>query len=309
MLVFALRRLAAALLVLWAIFTLTFLLMHAAPGGPFDRERPLPPEVRANLERVYGLDAPLHVQYGRMLASVLRLDFGVTYASAGQRTVAENIAASFPVSAELGLYALLFALLVGIPCGVLGAAHHNRWPDRVLTGFSLLGVGVPSIVLAPLLIVVFGVELRWLPVGGWEGWQARVLPTISLGLVYAAVIARLSRGGMLDVLNQDYIRAARARGLSEWQVLTRHALRGGLLPVVTYLGPALASLLTGSVVVERIFNIPGISVYFIDAAEARDYPMVVGVVLLYSALLVGLHLVVDLAYAWLDPRQRHAHAA
>ena len=299
-------RLLVALFVLWVVFTASFFLMRAAPGGPFDQQRGLPPEVLRNVERQWGFDRPLFEQYTTSLGNMLRLDFGPSLERAGQYEVGELIARGFPVSLELGLYAIVFALVVGIGAGLFGATRPGTVGDHAVTALSMTGVAVPCIVLGPLLLLVFSVKLGWLPLGGWESWQAKVLPSVSLGLVYAAGIARLTRTGMEDVLTRPFITTARAKGLPEWTVVRRHALRGGLLPVVSYMGPALASVLTGSVVVERIFAVPGIAEYFVASAQARDYPMVLGVVVLYSGLLVILNLVVDLAAGWLDPRGAHA---
>lgn len=253
----------------------------------------------------------LGTQYVRTLWSYLHLDFGVTFDSRGERTVLENLRETLPVSMELGLYALVIALCLGVGAGLLAGLRHNTWVDHSVMSAAMVGISVPSLVLGPLLILVFVMKLKWLPsFGGWEaglftGWGQKLLPALTLGLVYAAYFARLTRGGMLEVVRQDWIRTARAKGLSEWLVVRRHALRGAILPAVTFLGPAVASLLVGSVVVESVFNVPGVSKYFVSSAINRDYPMVMGVVVLYSMLLVVFNLLVDIAYAYLDPRVRH----
>ena len=298
------RRLIAGAFVLWCIITLSFFIMRLAPGGPFDQDRALPAAVRANLEEKFGLNGSLGEQYVAALKNYARFDFGVTFTSEGQRTVMENLRETFPVSMELGLYALVVALLFGVGAGLFAGSRPNSAADHVVMSAAMTGVSVPTIVQGPILIVVFCVGLGWFETGGWDSWRVKVLPALSLGSVYAAYFARLSRGGMLEVIRQDWIRTARAKGLGEGRILRRHAFKAAILPSVTFLGPALAGLLTGSVVVERLFNIPGVSEYFITGAINRDYPMVMGVVVLYSSLLVVLNLLVDIAYTWLDPRVR-----
>lgn len=250
-------------------------------------------------------------QFTTTLSSYLRLDFGTTFDSKGQRTVLENIKETLPVSMELGLYALIIALVLGIPAGLIAGLKQNSLLDHSVMTVAMVGISVPSLVLAPLLILVFILKLQWLPsYGGWEsgftvGWGQKILPAASLGLVYAAYFARLTRGGMLEVVRQDWIRTARAKGMSERVVVFRHALKGAILPAVTFLGPAVASLMVGSVVVEKIFGIAGVSKYFVDSAINRDYPMVMGVVIIYSVFLVIFNLIVDIAYAYLDPRVKY----
>ncbi len=305
MLRYIVRRLFTGLFVLWCIVTISFFIMRLAPGGPFDADKALPPQVKANLEAKFGLSGSLLDQYWASLKNYARLDFGVTFVSEGKRTVMENIRATFPVSMELGLYALVIALIIGVGSGLLAGTKPNTWVDYSVMSAAMTGVSVPSIVLGPLLIIIFVMSLRWIPdYGGWDTAYKKILPSLTLGLVYAAYFARLTRGGALEIVRQDYIRTARAKGLSEALVIRRHALKGALLPTVTFLGPATAGLLTGSVVVERVFNVPGVSDYFVTGAINRDYPMVIGVVVLYSSLLVALNLVVDIAYTFLDPRVR-----
>lgn len=298
-------RLVLALVVLWTIASASFFLVRAAPGGPFDQSRRLPESVRANVERHWGLSRPLAEQYLGAMEQMARLDFGPSLENMGRYRVGELIARGLPVSMELGLYAIVFALLVGVGAGVFGANRPGTLADHAVTAFALTGFAVPSIVLAPLLIIVFSVWLGWLPLSGWESWQSRILPAVSLGMVYAAAIARITRSGVEEALSRDFVRAARARGLAERTVLRRHVLRVGLVPLVSFLGPALASVLTGSIVVERLFHIPGIAEHFVASAQARDYPMVLGVVVVYSGLLLVLNLVADVVHTLLDPRVGH----
>ncbi|HEY8370965.1 MAG TPA: ABC transporter permease [Thermodesulfobacteriota bacterium] len=303
MLRFVARRLAYALPVLFAVATITFFMMRVAPGGPFDAERRLPDAVEQSLRARYQLDRPLLEQYARYMANVLRGDLGPSFRYP-DRTVGELIAFGLPVSLTLGLAALAVALAVGLPAGVAAAVRHNRAADHATMGLAMLGVSVPNFVLGPLLVIVFALWLGWLPVAGWGTWRHVVLPAVTLGLFYAAFIGRLTRAAMLEVIRHDFVRTARAKGASERRVVWRHALRIALLPVVSFLGPAAARLLTGSVVVETIFSVPGVGRYFVTAALNRDYTMVLGTALVYSALLVAFNLLVDLAYGWLDPRIR-----
>lgn len=385
MAMFVLRRLLQGLLTLWVVVTLSFILMRLAPGGPFDKEKPLPPAVVANLKRTFGLAADLTTplagtlvrhavqpgqevahraplafvrtadgqeqpvlaeqaltvvslvgepgralqpgdtiavrdttvfeQYLTSVTSYAQLDLGVTFASEGSTTVMQTLKATFPVSLEMGLFAVTLALLLGVSVGLLAGLYRNTWIDYVSMTGALAAVSMSSIVVGPLLVLCFGVWLQWLPWGGWEPFsykwmhlQVKILPTITLALVYAAYFARLTRAGMLDVISQDFIRTARAKGLSEFAVVTRHALRGAVLPAVSFLGPALAGIVTGSVVVERVFSVPGVGEYFVTAAVNRDYPLVMGTVVLYSSLLIVANIAVDVAYVALDPRVRGAHA-
>ncbi|HEX7127844.1 MAG TPA: ABC transporter permease [Thermodesulfobacteriota bacterium] len=303
MLRFVARRLAYALPVLFAVATITFFMMRVAPGGPFDAERRLPDAVERSLRARYQLDRPLLEQYARYMANVLRGDLGPSFRYP-DRTVGELIALGLPVSLTLGLAALAVALAVGLPAGVAAAVRRNRAADHATMGLAMLGVSVPNFVLGPLLVIVFALWLGWLPVAGWGSWRHVVLPAVTLGLFYAAFIGRLTRAAMLEVIRHDFVRTARAKGAPERRVVWRHALRIALLPVVSFLGPAAARLLTGSVVVETIFSVPGVGRYFVTAALNRDYTMVLGTALVYSALLVAFNLLVDLAYGWLDPRIR-----
>ena len=310
MLRFLLRRLVSSVVVLWVIVTASFFVMKAAPGGPFDQDRKLAPEVRASIEAKYHLDQPLWRQYGLQMESLLlHGDFGPSM-KYQDRTVNEILADGLPVSALLGLEGMLLALLLGVPAGLIAGLKQGRWQDRTTMVAALVGVSVPSFVAGPLLIWLFGVHWQVFDAAGWVGpdqglWahlRSSLLPALTLGLYYAAYIARLTRSGMLEVVRQDFIRTARAKGLSETAVVVRHALRGALGPVVSFLGPAFAGVMTGSVVVEKIFNIPGLGTHFVNSAFNRDYPLVLGTIVLYSALLVVLNVVVDLLYGVLDPR-------
>jgi oligopeptide transport system permease protein len=279
----------------------SFALVRLAPGSPFSSEKEIPPEVRRQLDAKYGFDKPLPEQFLRYLGNLLRGDLGPS-TKYPQRSVNEIIADGFPVSLTLAGVALVWSLLVGVTAGIIGAVRQNTIWDHAAMGAALVGISIPSFVLGPLLVLIFALRLHLLPPAGWGDWRHVILPGLTLGTIYAASIARLTRGGMLEVVRSDFIRTARAKGLSERLVIWRHMLRGGLLPVVSYLGPAIASMLTGSVVVEKIFNVPGIGPYFVDAAFNRDYFLVMGIVLLYAFFLLLLNLVVDVAYGFLDPR-------
>jgi len=287
--------------VLLVIVTGSFFIMRIAPGGPFDMDRALPEQVRANIEARYHLNESVLEQYVRYLGDVVRGDLGPSFRYP-DRTVNELITLGFPVSLTLGLCALGVAVLIGGTAGVLAAIRHNRAVDYLTMSLALGGVSIPNFVLGPLLIMVFALWLGWLPVAGWGTWRHLVMPSITLGAFYTAYVARLSRAGMLEVILQDFIRTARAKGLREGVVVVRHALPSAVLPVVSYLGPAAAGALTGSVVVETIFSVPGIGRYFVTSALNRDYTMVLGTVVFYSGLLVAFNLIVDCLYAYLDPR-------
>ena len=296
------KRILSIVPSLWVVLTALFFLLRAVPGGPFDAERKLPPEVEKALRDYYDLSAPVHVQYWSWLKRlVLHADLGPTFRYGG-RTVNEIIGLSLPYSAQLGVLAAVVALAIGVPAGVYAATKHNTARDHVTMGVAMLGVSVPRFVLAPLLVLVVSLKLLWLPVARWDSWRHMVLPVICAGLPLAAYVARLSRAGMLEVVRSDFVRTARAKGLTERRVILRHALRGALLPVVTYMGPALSGLLVGSLEVERIFNIPGMGRYLVEAASNRDYNLVMGVVLVYGVLVMVLNAVVDIAYRFLDPR-------
>lgn len=305
MLRFAALRLFSAVPTLLLLVTAAFFMMRAAPGGPFDSERVLAPEVQKQLEAAYHLDESLPRQYLRYLGALLDGDLGPSFQYAGF-TVNELIAAGFPVSLQLGLLAMLLALLVGVSAGIFAALHQNRLPDYTVMTLAMTGISIPNYVVAPLLILLFAITLGWLPAGGWEGGSLanRVLPVIALALPQIAYIARLTRGSMIEVLRQNFIRTARAKGLPERVVLLRHALRPALLPVLSYLGPAAAGIITGSVVIEQIFGIPGLGRYFVQGALNRDYTLVMGVVIFYGVLIVLFNFLVDLLYGVLDPRVR-----
>ena len=307
MLSLALRRLLGAVPTLLLLLTLAFFLMHAAPGGPFDAERSLPPQIEAALRAQYQLDQPLWRQYLHYLGGLLRGDLGPSFQYGGF-SVAELIGSGAPVSFRLGAAALLLALLLGVVLGSAAALQRGGWLDRVLMTFALAGISVPAYVVAPLLVLLFAVTLHWLPAGGWSagGVSDAVLPVISLALPQVAAIARLSRASMIEVLSAPYIRTARAKGLPLRLVVWRHALKPALLPVLSYLGPAAAGLVTGSVVIEQVFGIPGIGRYFVQGALNRDYTLVLGVVLFYGALIVLFNFLVDMLYGVLDPRVRSA---
>lgn len=303
MLRFLLRRLGEFLPTLFVVVTITFFLIRLAPGGPFDRERQVTPEVMQRLNEHYRLDAPLPVQYVDYLLRLVHGDMGVSFTKPSY-TVAELIAMRLPVSLELGAYAMLVALGIGLGAGLVAAFKPNSMYDYAPMSLAMAGICLPSFVLGPLLLLVFSEQLGWLPVTGWEGPADKVLPSLTLGAVYAAYIARLTRGGMLEVMSQDFIRTARAKGLSEPVVVLRHGLRGGVQPVVAFLGPAAARLLTGSFVVETIFWIPGLGRDFVSAAFNRDYPLIMGTVLTYAVFVLLFNLAADIVQAWLDPRVR-----
>lgn len=304
MLRFAVMRLLQAIPVLLIVISATFLLVHSAPGGPFSADKAVPPEVVRALEAQYKLDQPLWQQYFSYLGDVLQGDLGPSFKYSG-RTVNELIAAGLPATAELALYAMLVALIIGISAGVLAAIRPNTMQDYLPMSAAMLGICMPSFLLGPLLVLVFGIHLEWLPVSGWGDIPGdKIMPAITLGTGYAAYIARLSRGGMLEVLSQDYIRTARAKGLSEPLIIFKHALRGGLIPVVAFLGPAFAGLLGGSFVVETIFQIPGLGRFYVQAAFNRDYTMILGMTIFFATLIVLFNLLSDMLALWLNPKLR-----
>ena len=304
MLRFAFNRLLQAIPVLLIVISATFFLVHSAPGGPFSADKAVPPEVIRALEAQYNLDQPLWQQYVGYLGDVLRGDLGPSFKYSG-RTVNELIAAGLPATAELAMYAMLVALIIGISAGVLAAMRPNTMQDYLPMSAAMLGICMPSFLLGPILVLVFGIHLEWLPVSGWGDIPGdKILPAITLGTGYAAYIARLSRGGMLEVLSQDYIRTARAKGLSEPLIIFKHALRGGLIPVVAFLGPAFAGLLGGSFVVETIFQIPGLGRFYVQAAFNRDYTMILGMTVFFATLIIVFNLISDMLALWLNPKLR-----
>ena len=298
------KRLIQAIPTIWVIATATFILLQLTPGGPFDTEKNISEEVQSLINAHYGLDLPIQEQYFRFISQRIKGDFGPSYKYAGWN-VDEIIIQSFPVSLELGFYALIFALALGIPIGVIAAIKHHKPSETALMSLAMVGICLPSFVLGPILILVFSMQLGWFNSSGWNYPGDRVLPTITLGLFYAAYIARLSRSGMLDVMRMDYIRTAQAKGLRERVIVMRHALRTALYPVVAYLGPAVAGLISGSFVVETIFFIPGLGSFFVNSAFNRDSTMVMGTVLFYAVLILLLNLLVDLIQLWMNPRTRN----
>ena len=300
-----LRRLLTAIPTLLVIITLAFFMMRAAPGGPWDKERQLPPEIEENIKKAYNLDKPLIEQYFDYVINVAQGDFGPSY-KFRDFTVTDLIMGGFPASLQVGGMAILLALVIGVTLGTWAALRRNSWVDYSVMGIAMTGIAIPNFVMAPILTLIFGVYLSWLPVAGWgEGqWINKILPVISLALPQIAYIARLTRGSMIEVLHSNYIRTAYAKGLRERLILARHAVKGAMLPVVSYLGPATAAVVTGSVVIETIFDIPGIGRYFVQGALNRDYPVVMGTVIFYAVLIIALNLVVDLIYGWLDPKVR-----
>jgi oligopeptide transport system permease protein len=302
---FALGRILQAIPVLLAVITVTFFLIHSAPGGPFSADKAVPPEVIKALEEQYNLNQPIWQQYVSYLGDVVRGDFGPSFKYSG-RTVNELIAAGLPITAELAFYAMIVALVIGLLAGIGAAVRPNTAQDYIPMTAAMIGICMPSFLLGPLLVLVFGINLEWLPVSGWGDIPGdKILPSITLGAGFAAYIARLSRGGMLEVLSQDYIRTARAKGLSETLVILKHALRGGLIPVVAFLGPAFAGLLSGSFVVETIFQIPGLGRFYVQAAFNRDYTLILGMTIFLSTLIIVFNLLSDMLAIWLNPKLRH----
>jgi oligopeptide transport system permease protein len=299
-----LKRLGGAIPTLFIIITVSFFLVHAAPGGPFDTERHLTKEIEANLNRAYHLDESVPQQFLRYLAGLAHGDFGPSFQSKDY-TVAELIAGGFPTSLMLGSLAMLVALACGLTSGIVAALRQNTGVDYAVMGLSMTGIAVPTFVVAPILSLVLGLWLRLVPVGGWEHWSNIVLPVIALALPQVAAIARLTRGSMLEVLRSNYVRTARAKGLPNRVAILRHAIRAAIIPVVSYLGPAVANIITGSVVIEQIYSIPGIGRYFVQAALNRDYPLVMGVTIFYGLIIIFCNLMTDIVYGFLDPKVRY----
>ena len=298
-------RLLKAIPVLFVIATITFFMLRLTPGGPFDREKPIKdPEIKKQLEAHYGLDKSLSSQYFDFLGKLVVGDLGPSFKHSN-RQVNEGIIKAFPVSAELGLWSIMVALALGLTAGMMASVKPNSILDYTPMTLAMIGICVPTFVMGPILILIFSLKLEWFNASGWDQWSDRVLPALTLGGVYAAYVARLTRGGMLEVMSQDYIRTARAKGAGELRVLLKHALRGGLMPVVAFLGPAVAGLISGSFVVETIFQIPGLGRHFVEAAFNRDYTMVMGTVLFFAALIILLNLLVDVLQIWLNPRLRN----
>jgi oligopeptide transport system permease protein len=300
-----LRRLLGLIPTLLMLITVAFFLMRVAPGGPFDSEMELPPDIEANLNARYHLDEPLLQQYFRYLGQVAVLDFGPSI-QYKDWTVNELIAQGIPVSLTIGLAAMLLAFVMGTLIGITAALRQNTRADYSLMGVAMLGISIPNFVIAPILILLLAVYAGWLPAGGWD-WtiSSMVLPVVTLSLPVTAYIARLTRGSMIEVMHSNFIRTARAKGLPESLIIRRHALRPALLPVISYLGPATAGMISGSVIIERIFSIPGLGSYFVQGALNRDYTLVMGVVIFYGVSIILLNFLVDLIYAWLNPKVRY----
>jgi len=303
MLRMVLGRLIAGVFVILAVATFSFFMLRAAPGSPLDDERRVPAAIRHNIEKHYRLDESVWQQYTRYMKDmVFHGDLG--HSMKRSQTVSEIISNHFPKSVILGVMSLLFAGLFGTVLGVIAASRQNTWTDHTAMGFALFGISIPSFVLGPLLIMIFSLQLHWFPPARFDGFASLILPAATLGMIYMGVVARLARSGMLETMRADYIRTARAKGLSERMVVWKHGVRLGLLPVITYLGPAAAALVTGSFVVEKIFQIPGLGFYFVASITDRDYPVLTGVLVFYSVFLVVLNLAVDIMYGILDPRIR-----
>lgn len=298
---YIIKRFINSILVLWIVITITFFLMHAIPGGPFTAEKSLPPYVLHSIEERYKLNDPLYKQYGDYLYNLVQGDLGPSFKYPG-RSVNDIIADGFPVSCKLGLEAIFIAIVIGIPAGIIAGVKQHKWQDKIINFFTTLGVAVPSFVVAALLIYIFSTKLHLLPAAMWNGWHHEILPALALSGMPMSFIARLTRSTILDILTQDYIKTARAKGLSWKMVLIKHALPNSLMPVITYLGPMTAGILTGSFVIESIFAIPGLGQYFVTSIYNRDYTVIMGVTVFYSVLIIILNMIVDLLYPLLDPR-------
>lgn len=301
---YLLRRLALMIPVFFFVVTLIFFMIRFAPGGPFSSDRKVSPQILENLEAKYHMNEPLFQQYLRYLNDLAHFDLGPSFKHAN-RTVNEIIAEALPVSMELGLLSLFWALLIGISAGMLAALRPNTLLEYIPMSISVMGICLPTFVIGPSMVLVFSLWLGWLPVAGWDSWQDRVLPSLTLGFAYAAYISRLTRGGFAEIMSQDFIRTARSKGLSEAMILLKHAFRGGILPVVSYLGPAMAGIITGALVTESIFAIPGLGRFFVESATNRDYTVVMGTSLLYFTLIFVCNLLVDILYVILDPRVKY----
>ena len=300
---FFVRRILTILATLFVLATLTFFLLRIVPGGPFDSEKALPPEIKANVNAKFGLDKPLAMQYVNYLGGMVLFDFGPSFKYEG-RTVSEIIGDTLPTSVELGIYSLLLSVLIGLPLGILSAYKQNTWVDFSAMFLAVAGISLPSYFVGAILIYIFALQLHILPAALWDDWTTKILPVITLGSRPASLIARLTRAALLESIRSDYVRTARAKGLSEGKVVLKHALRNSLIPVITLLGPLAAYVLTGTFVIEYIYAIPGMGKYFIDAVTNRDYPLIMGVTMVYGFVLVSANLVVDLCYAMIDPRIR-----
>lgn len=306
MLNFILRRLGVAIPTLLVLIIISFLMMHAAPGGPFNSEKPLPPTILANIEAKYGLDRPLYQQIGTYIYNIVTdFDFGPSY-KFKDRTVKELIVSGFPVTLTYGFWAFIFAVGIGISLGMIAALNHNTKGDYAALGIAITGEVLPNFVLAPILVLVFTLYLGWLPGGGWEGGKIEfiILPVIALGTSFLASIARITRSSMLEVLNSNYIRTARAKGMPYWHIVIRHAMKPAMLPVISYLGPTFVLMITGSVVIDVYFTTGGIGAHFVNASLNRDYSVIMGITVLLGALTIFFNMLVDILYAWIDPKIR-----
>lgn len=303
---FILKRLIEAIPTLLVLITVSFFLMRFAPGNPFSSERPLPPEVMANINAKYGLDQPVLVQYTTYLTNILQGDFGPSF-KYQDYTVNELVYAALPVSAKVGFFAFIFTVIMGVAVGTIAALRQNTWVDYTIMSTAMLGVVMPSFVLAPVLIYIFSINLGWFPAGGWKdgSFQYLFLPMVGMSLLYVATFARITRGSMIETLNSNFIRTARAKGLSYKYIIFKHALKPALLPVVSYMGPAFVGIITGSVVIETIFGLPGIGKLFVNAAFNRDYSLVMGITILIGFLFILFNAIVDVLLAYIDPKIRY----
>ncbi|MCM0147454.1 oligopeptide ABC transporter permease OppB [Photobacterium galatheae] len=306
MIKFVAKRIFEAIPTLLVLITISFFLMRFAPGNPFSSERPLPPEVMANIEAKYGLDKPVFEQYTTYLGNILQGDFGPSF-KYKDFTVNELIQDALPVSAQIGFFAFIFALVMGVTVGTVAALKQNTWMDYLIMSTAMAGVVMPSFILAPVLIYIFAINMQWLPAGGWQGGSIEfmLLPMFGMALLYVATFARITRGSMIETLNSNFIRTARAKGLSYPYIIVKHALKPALLPVVSYMGPAFVGIITGSVVIETIFGLPGIGKLFVNAAFNRDYSLVLGVTILIGTLIILFNAIVDIVLAYIDPKIRY----
>lgn len=300
-----LSRLLQSILVLFVLFTITFFLVKSMPGSPLDGEKAMPPHIKAKAESYYGLDQPLAVQYLKQLGNFLKGDPGYSFRLEG-RPVTEIIQQAFPVSLQLGIISMVVAMGIGIPAGCIAAARKNSLIDSSSMAIAMIGICLPAFVIGPILAEYFGRMLHWVPAMGWESMSPStwVLPSLTLGLAYAAYLSRLTRAGMLETLSQDFVRTARAKGVPGWKILIRHCLRGGLIPAVAYIGPAFAGIISGSLVIETVFQLPGLGRHFIKAILTRDYSVIMGIVMLYGGLVILANFLTDIAAIWLNPRLR-----
>lgn len=306
MIKFIAKRIFEAIPTLLVLITISFFLMRFAPGSPFTSDRPLPPEVLANIEAKYGLDKPVFEQYTTYLGNIVQGDFGPSF-KYKDFTVNELVSKALPVSAKIGFFAFIFALVMGVTVGTIAALKQNTWLDYTIMSTAMAGVVMPSFILAPVLIYIFAINLQWLPAGGWQDGSLKfvILPMLGMALLYVATFARITRGSMIETLNSNFIRTARAKGLSYRHIILKHALRPALLPVVSYMGPAFVGIITGSVVIETIFGLPGIGKLFVNAAFNRDYSLVLGITILIGSLTIIFNAIVDIVLAMIDPKIRY----